>query len=276
MDYNLAKFGLIKPFEEAGTFETVSYKAAYDAIKTAVHKQSHVMVTGQVGTGKTKLLRRIKAELNAEKKILTATVFALDLSKVTIASMMYAVILDARKTKNRPVPGKKELKNFLIQTITQNKTMTVLFIDDAHQLSNKAVTDLISLSELFSQHDSRLVIMLFGKPELIEKIVSAGFDKSACYVELEDLSGFQHQYCNWLLEQCFKDPDSIFTMEATEFMLTHAVTPLQINGIATKSLYAADRINQRPVNLNTVKKVMQHNGCLINMSSNGTDLIRSG
>jgi type II secretory pathway predicted ATPase ExeA len=58
-----AHFGLVRPFQGAGTFETDHQRSLVREVCAAVQIGRLVVVSGLVGSGKTHLLRRIKDEL---------------------------------------------------------------------------------------------------------------------------------------------------------------------------------------------------------------------
>ena len=64
----LNKFNLSKPFIKSGYFETNQYKDIYSDLKKIISLGGIVSLTGMVGSGKTTMLRKIKQELDKDKK----------------------------------------------------------------------------------------------------------------------------------------------------------------------------------------------------------------
>ena len=62
----MAFYGLHRDFEHAGYFPTPHDEKIFDALKVAVRQGQLVVLSGIVGCGKSKLLRRIKDDLQRE------------------------------------------------------------------------------------------------------------------------------------------------------------------------------------------------------------------
>lgn len=131
-----------------------------------------VVVTGEVGTGKTLLLRCLLRLLEQSKDVAYAYVFNSTLSPTEF--LEYAVsdfgLSAAGKNKCELLT---ELSRFLIARGTKQMT-TVLIVDEAHQLSPETLEEIRLLSNLETSTEKLLQIMLVGQPELDEKLDSVG------------------------------------------------------------------------------------------------------
>ena len=131
-----------------------------------------VVLTGEVGTGKTLLLRCLLRLLKESKDIAYAYVFNGLLSPV---EFLQYVLSDF----GLPASGKNksemliELSRFLIDRGSKKLT-TVLIIDEAHLLSEEILEEIRLLSNLETTDDKLLQIVLVGQPELDEKLDSVG------------------------------------------------------------------------------------------------------
>jgi type II secretory pathway predicted ATPase ExeA len=88
----LTFFGLSREFRNAGYFET---------------EQAHrIALTGITGCGKTTTARRIRQDLDKERKILVATNLAVDKERVKLSTLMEAIYADIGTDKEaRPRYG---------------------------------------------------------------------------------------------------------------------------------------------------------------------------
>jgi general secretion pathway protein A len=131
-----------------------------------------VVVTGEVGTGKTLLLRCLLRLLEQSKDIAYAYLFNSTLCPTEF--LQYAVA-----DFGLPASGKNkcelltDLSRFLVTRGTRQMT-TVLIVDEAHQLSPETLEEIRMLSNLETPTEKLLQIMLVGQPELDEKLDSVG------------------------------------------------------------------------------------------------------
>lgn len=131
-----------------------------------------VVLTGEVGTGKTLLLRCLLGLLKESKDVAYAYVFNGLLSP---AEFLQYILSDF----GFPASGKNksdllfELGQFLVSRGSQKLT-TVLIVDEAHHLSADILEEVRLLSNLETDDDKLLQIVLVGQPELDDKLDSKG------------------------------------------------------------------------------------------------------
>ncbi len=120
-----------------------------------------VVVTGEVGTGKTTILRWIMQRL--ERSVLVAYLFNPRLS-VTEFYQQVASLLDVQKWETKP-----ELLSELGRALESRHARglrTVLIIDEAQGLSTSVLEEIRLLSNFESDTAKQLQIVLTGQPEL--------------------------------------------------------------------------------------------------------------
>lgn len=129
-----------------------------------------VVVTGEVGTGKTLLLRCLLRLLEESKDVAYAYLFN---SRLTPNEFLQYTLQDF----GIPAAGKNkaemlfELSRFLVSRGTSGMT-TVLVVDEAHLLSQDLLEEIRLLSNLETFNDKLLQIVLVGQPELDMKLDS--------------------------------------------------------------------------------------------------------
>jgi general secretion pathway protein A len=135
-------------------------------------RKGMVVVTGEVGTGKTLLLRCLLRLLEQSKDVAYAYLFNSTLSPTEFLQYTVADF-------GLPASGKNkcelltDLSKFLIARSAKQLT-TVLIVDEAHQLSADTLEEIRLLSNLETTTEKLLQIMLVGQPELDEKLDSVG------------------------------------------------------------------------------------------------------
>src|ERR1700739_3483944 len=129
-----------------------------------------VVVTGEVGTGKTLLLRCLLRLFKESEEIAYAYLFNCRLSPM---EFLYYTLSDFG------VPSSGKNKSKLILDLSRFVTSrglkgltTVLIVDEAHNLSSELLEEIRLLSNLETNEDKLLQIVLVGQPELDLKLDS--------------------------------------------------------------------------------------------------------
>ena len=125
-----------------------------------------IEITGEVGTGKTTICRALLNQLDESTK--TAFIFNSNLSE---SQLMQTIIEDLGiKTAQKNKGGLfSELNRFLIEQLSLGNNV-VLIIDEAQNLRSKLLEQIRMLSNLESENEKLLQIVLVGQPELREKL----------------------------------------------------------------------------------------------------------
>jgi general secretion pathway protein A len=131
-----------------------------------------VVLTGEVGTGKTLLLRCLLRLLKESKDVAYAYLFNGRLSPTEFLQYILSDfgLLASGKNKSDLL---FDLGQFLVSRGSRRMT-TVLIVDEAHHLSADILEEVRLLSNLETDDDKLLQIILVGQPELDEKLDSVG------------------------------------------------------------------------------------------------------
>lgn len=148
-------------------FLSESHKQAIDKIRYGIQgRMGFLLLTGDVGTGKTTLCRYFLDMLqnNAE------TVYLINPSAV--GRELIAGILDDLDLPYHPSASPKSLldilNRFLLSTAPQRAV--VVMIDDAQTMTSEGLENLRLLSNLETDKEKLLQILLVGQPELYERM----------------------------------------------------------------------------------------------------------
>jgi len=131
--------------------------------------EGFVVVTGEIGCGKTILLKSLLSELSDEN-VLVAKIFQTQLDDVEfLQSVLVEFGLNPFNAKK--VELIDMLNSFLIESYQKMKQL-VLIIDDAHNLSMRALEEIRMLSGLETQKEKILHVILVGQPQLNDMLDS--------------------------------------------------------------------------------------------------------
>jgi general secretion pathway protein A len=128
-----------------------------------------VVITGEIGSGKTTLIETFLKEL--EKDVVVAQI---NQTQVTAAEFLQSVLA---QFGFQPFRMKKAellvtLNNFLIEQYAAGRRV-LLIVDEAQNLANKVLEEIRMLSGVETTKDKVLRIILAGQPELNDKLNSA-------------------------------------------------------------------------------------------------------
>lgn len=162
-------------------------------------RKGFVVVTGEVGTGKTLLVRCLLEALN-RNQISFAYIFN---PRLSVLDFLRYVLTDLRL----PMTGKTKsemlahLNNYLIARFRRGST-AALIVDEAQLLSWELLEEIRLLTNLETSQQKLLQIVLVGQPELDQKLDSPHLRQLKqrvglrCRLEplsLEELRGYIHR-----------------------------------------------------------------------------------
>lgn len=145
------------------------YQEAYANLRYGIEaKKGFIVITGEVGTGKTTLLRKLLMH-NLEGTIQTVFVFNTYLNFTELLQqILYDLGLTPHESNNK-VLLLQELNNYLISQLNQGHIVSVL-VDEAQNLSDEALEGLRLLSNVETDEEKLIQIVLMGQPELHAKL----------------------------------------------------------------------------------------------------------
>lgn len=201
-----------------------------------------MVVSGEIGTGKTTLCRKL---LNIAGKNIH---FALVLNPAFSETELLQVILQDFGIKTRK-QSKFDLVNtlnkFLLKESRKGKNV-VLIIDEAQNLTPEQLECIRLLSNLETEKDKLLQIILVGQPELMEKLrlpelrqlcqrIAVSYNLSA--LSMEDIRAYIDHRLSRAASRTERLP--VFTEQAIEGIYTHTKGfPRAINILCDRVLTA--------------------------------------
>jgi general secretion pathway protein A len=156
-----------KPFQmqpdPAFIFWSEAHSMAYSMLEYGIlNNAGFTVVTGDVGSGKTTLIRILLAQLLDH-----ATVGLLSNTNIQEGELLRWVMLSfgQRFDQTSQMALFQDFQNFLISEFSHNKR-SILIVDEAQNLSVATLEELRMLSNINADKDQLLQIILIGQPQL--------------------------------------------------------------------------------------------------------------
>ncbi|TAN60948.1 AAA family ATPase [bacterium] len=162
-----------KPFnvtsDPAFLYLSRKHKEAIASMSYGIQQRKGIIVlTGEIGTGKTTLCRTLLGQL--DKSVKTALVLNPCFSEIQLLEFIIQDFGIQAKKKNR-LSLINELNKFLIEESLAGNNAAII-IDEAQNLTARQLEQIRLLSNLETSKEKLLQIILTGQPELREKLKS--------------------------------------------------------------------------------------------------------
>lgn len=202
------------------------------------HRAGFVMVTGEIGTGKTTICRTLLNQLDTDTEV--AFIFNPSLSPVELLKKINEDFgIDSRAKTVKDLID--ELNDYLLDSNARGKNC-VLVIDEAQNLTPSVLEQIRLLSNLESETQKLLQIVLIGQPELGEHLELRELRQlkqriSARY-HLKALDNKEtQQYVTYRLRVAGAHRRIQFTPSALRMIYAHSKgTPRVINSLCDRAL----------------------------------------
>lgn len=205
-------------------------------------KKGFMLVTGEVGTGKTILLRKLMRHF--ESRVQFVFVSNSHLTSYGLTELMVQSLGLGNKEKNR-LDMIHDLNGYLIEQLQTGRTVALL-IDEAQKLSDDALEGLCDLSNLETDEEKLLQIVLVGQPEVALKLTKSSLrrikQRIAIHHRLYALQAPNEvdQYIRHRLRIVGYEGPEIFAKEAVEAVWHYSGgTPRLINILCDNALAIA-------------------------------------
>jgi len=242
-----------------------------EALSTMVYaveqRKGFVVITGEIGSGKTTVCRSLLNQLNAqtETALITNT-------HISGKDLLLCVLEDLGVEYT---PGSKarllsQLNMYLIEQLRNDRNV-VLIIDEAQNLTPNVLEEVRMLSNLETENEKLIQIIFLGQPELKQKLALPRLEqlrqRIAVFFHLQPLN-FQDTkaYIQHRVNVASGSTREYFTPQAVEMVFGFSKgVPRMVNQICDSALLSAyiygvqmvdDKIMQEVINESPVQQIM--------------------
>jgi general secretion pathway protein A len=149
------------------SYTNALYQEAFATLRYGIEaRKGFIVITGEAGTGKTTLLRRLMQSFG--RHVQTAYIYN---PHVTLTELLRLILTDlglTNRTDDR-LAMIAQLDEYLIKQLKQRNIVTLL-VDEAQELSIEMLEEIRLLSNLETDTQKLLQIVLMGQPELERKL----------------------------------------------------------------------------------------------------------
>ena len=228
-------------------FPSEKHTEALNSLRYAVEdRKGFVVVTGEIGAGKTTICRTLINQIDSASKVALITNTHLT-ARELIMSILDEFEIEYTTSSKQKLIGL--LNDFLIKQLTNNVNV-VLIVDEAQNLTPKVLEEIRMLSNLETEKEKLIQIILLGQPQLKAKLSHPKLEqfkqRIAVYYHLDalTLSETGDYIYHRLKSAGLEEIKDIFTNEAISLIYAYSKgTPRLINLICDSALlsgYAKD------------------------------------
>jgi type II secretory pathway predicted ATPase ExeA len=250
-----------KPFEllpdPKFLFVTVNHREIIASMMDGIrNRKGFISIIGEVGTGKTTLVRFLLGKLEVEEKVKTVLIFH---PTITFKELLKNILLELDLEVMKASKGAllRQFNEYLTQMIARDETLVVI-IDEAQDLSKEVMGELGMLPKL-----TTLQVVFVGQPEFEDKLNSQGLR------QLKQRIGIKRQirvfseresedYIDHRLRLARSSSSQRFTPKAISLICSHARgIPRIINILCDNALLTGYSLSQKKIDVDIIREVIK-------------------
>ncbi|MBU1933026.1 MAG: AAA family ATPase [Candidatus Omnitrophica bacterium] len=219
-------------------------------------RKGFVVITGEIGSGKTTVCRTLLNRLDSRIKA------SLILNThLTSKELIAAILEDLGEEPKKGTKAKllNQLNRFLLEELSHDNNI-VLLIDEAQNLSSRVLEEIRMLSNLETEREKLIQIILVGQPELRDKLRHRSMEQFKQRIALqyhlapltEEETG---EYIKHRISRASTNGCEIFTPEALDKIYDYSKgIPRLINSLCDRALLNGFIANKDKVDVDIIEE----------------------
>ncbi|TAN61925.1 DUF2075 domain-containing protein [bacterium] len=205
-------------------FPSAKHTEALSSLLYAItERRGFVVITGEIGAGKTTVTRTLLNKLDIATKVALITNTHLTPKELIVQ------ILEELEIEYKPGGKQKllsQLNAYLVRQLA-NDVNVVIIIDEAQNLAPKVLEEVRMLSNLETEKEKLVQIILVGQPQLKEKLNNPKLEqfkqRIALYYHLAPLSRQEtDEYVRHRIKLAGAGQNEVFTSDAIDMLYSHS------------------------------------------------------
>ena len=241
-------------------FPSTKHTEALNNLIYAINeRKGFVVITGEIGAGKTTVYRTLLNKLDLNTRVATITNTHLT-CKELITEILEELEVDYRPGTKQKLAS--QLNAHLVKQLAQNINV-VLIIDEAQNLSPKVLEEVRMLSNLETEKEKLIQIILVGQPQLKKKLQNLKLEqfkqRIALYYHLYPLTKEESkQYIAHRIKLVSANGMDFFTPQALDLICEHSRgIPRIINLICDSALLSGYICESKTINEGIISEVIK-------------------
>jgi general secretion pathway protein A len=223
------------------------------------NRRGFISVTGEVGTGKTTLIRFLLSKLEVEEKVKIVLIFH---PTLTFRELLKNILLelDLEVMNAGTTVLLHHLNEYLTQRVAKDETLVVI-IDEAQDLSKEVMRELGRLPKL-----EAFQIIFVGQPEFDDKLNLQGLSqlmqKIGTKCQIRALTGEESKdYIDHRLRLVGSSSSQTFTPKAISLICSHAQgIPRIINNLCDNAFLMGYGLSRIKIDVDIIHEVVKNMG----------------
>jgi general secretion pathway protein A len=240
------------------SYDNPVYREAFATLRYGIEsRKGFILLTGEVGTGKTTLLKAVMRSV--ESTVHTAFIFN---PKLTFNELLRSILTDLGITESRQdrFTLLAKLNDYLIEQFKKDHIVAIL-IDEAQDLSDELLEEIRLLSNFETDSNRLIQIVLIGQPELEQRLDQPQLRQVKQRITLRCRltplpSDEVGSYINCRLKTAGYEGKELFERKAVEKIgFNSQGIPRLINVICDNALLIAYASSKRKVSVDMIEEV---------------------
>jgi type II secretory pathway predicted ATPase ExeA len=240
------------PRSRTEVFTTPQLDKIAAQIEDAINYQGFLVVTGEIGSGKTMIKRRVIENVeksNGRLRLFWPEFFNMD--RVHSGSIVSYLLSSFDQTVPSDLVSRAAKLRRVLASYSEQGVRVALGFDECHHLHDRLLTALKNFWELGSGgYDRYLGVVLFGQPQFEGRLHDEEF-REICerleVVRMPSLEKYAWDYIAHRLKHAGGDADRFFERDAVKRLAKQAMTPLALGNLANAALLKAHSLGERKV-----------------------------
>lgn len=254
-----------KPRATAEVFVSPTLQKVIDRVIDSVRYQGFVLVSGDIGSGKTTVRAAVNAYLEAQADIKIVRPEFYQMERITPMQMADA-ILHACGVEKMPQAAVRRSRRIYkeLAAIYKGGDRAAIDIDEGHHLIPESMSSLKNFQEMgsggFQQY---LGVVIYAQPGLLRSLESVAFREILERIVVIQMPGAEDEesaklkippfrpdavaYLAHRLKYVGKTVEELFDDDALARIISPATTPLQLGNIANRALSIAHELQEKRV-----------------------------
>ncbi len=241
-------------------FPSSKHSEALNSLVYAIsERKGFVVITGEIGAGKTTVSRTLLSKIDLDTKV------ALITNTHLTCKELIAQILEEFEVSYQPGTKQKllsQLNSYLIKQLANNINL-VLMIDEAQNLTPKVLEEVRMLSNLETDKEKLIQIILIGQPQLKAKLENAKLEqfkqRISLFYHLHALNQIEaREYIYHRLKLAGYNESEIFTSDALDLIHSHSRgIPRIINIVCDSALLSGYILDTKTITSEIIAEVIK-------------------